>query len=229
MRCGFVASAFIAIFATSELAAQQATLTASEKCLLSADQILTQPEGDTVKAKADDFKSLGFGGGYGVVSTFHAKERVGSAQIISGVVRVDKDNRVQFGPVLEMHKFFSLAPRILVKQGNHYLLGGNLATECSNGAALKQTVPLVGVGPFVTLRFGGAEVVQTFGMGVMFGFRTSESDKSLNLGIAFTSDPAARRLEDGIVQDSPLPTGETQIRYKTTHAEGFMVLFSVGW
>ena len=151
---------------------------------------------------------------------------------MNNIVRVTKDQNVQFGPVLEMHKFVgAISSQTLYDISGEWKLAEELPEECE-GALKKlrrRRVPLVGIGPFVTVRLGGSEVVQSFGAGVMLGFRTAESDKSLNLGIAFVTDPSVRTLGDGIVEGQALPTGETQIRYKTTDMYGLMALFSVGW
>jgi hypothetical protein len=109
------------------------------------------------------------------------------------------------------------------------VLADKLPKGCVPEEGTVKEVPLVGAGPFITLRLGGEEVVQSFGAGLMLGFRKAESEKSLNVGIAYATDPNVRVLGDGIIANAPLPKGETQIRYKTTHQEGLIIMFSIGW
>jgi len=175
-----------------------------------------------INEASEKFEKLGFGAGYGAVKRSGGRPRVGDAEVVGGVVRVKEKDDVQFGPVLEAHKFFPLVRAPEEKYKSLSNLKGCPAALFSNPA-------IIGVGPFVGLRIGDKEVVQTFSLGVMFAFRKNDSDKSLNIGVGYAWDPSVRVLGDGIVEGAPLPAGETQIRYKTTDQKGVMFLFSVGW
>jgi hypothetical protein len=140
--------------------------------------------------------------------------------------------------MLELHKFvWALKEAVVAKESGadagHLLVRGG--SECMRTAAADRKlselvpVPLIGLGPFVLVRLGTENVVESFGAGLMFGFRKAESDVSLNLGLALVTDPNARTLGDGVEEGKPLPAGETSIRYKTGHQEGLSLLFSVGW
>ena len=211
------------------------------KCLAAVTgEILDSADAEKAKKQSEDFKELGFGGGYGSVINLGERNRIEEAAVVDGVVRIVKDNDVQFGPLLEMHKFIKpLKSQFLIKQEPEQGRAGQTTYRLTNQdlagcrapeQRYTQTrVDLVSLGPFVTLRIGGNEVVQSFGIGLMVGFRTALSDKSLNLGVALASDPTVRVLGDGLEPGQPLPSGETELRYRTTHRESVMVLFSVGW
>jgi hypothetical protein len=176
------------------------------------------------KAEAD-FEKLGFGAGYGAVERRGGRPRIQEAEVVGGVVRVKEKNDVQFGPVLEAHRFFPLV-RASSSKYEHLK---NL-TGCDGKLSSSSLPPaIIGVGPFVGLRVGDKEVVQTFALGAMLAFRKDDSEKSLNVGLGYAWDPRVRVLGDGIEEGAALPAGETQIRYKTTDQKGLMVLFSVGW
>ena len=203
---------------------------AKSQCRQTTLRSLAAEVGEKVNTAAADFEALGFGGGYAALVSLGDESRVEEAEVVNGLVRVKKDNDVQFGPVLEMHKFvWPLRSQTLVKVGNDWVLATEAVGGCIDDDIPHKSVPLIAAAPFVTVRVGGNDVVQSFGVGVMFGFRTAESDKSLNFGLAYVTDPSVKTLGDGIEDGSALPTGETQIRYKNTHQEGIMVLFSVGW
>lgn len=229
----FVIASCTAVIAGAQSTIQEFNAAVSEPvCGDPAFRMLPSAEGKQIAQKSAEFEKLGFGGGYGAVVNLDDAARVEEAELVNGIVRVKKDNDVQFGPVLEMHKFtWALASQTLYKVGDDWVLIENLPEACRKSLDLppQKRVPLIGAGPFVTVRVGGNEVVQSFGVGISFGFRKAESDNSLNIGIAYVSDPSVRTLGDGIMEGQPLPSGETQIRYKTTHQEGLMVLFSVGW
>jgi hypothetical protein len=182
-----------------------------------------------IEKNTEKFEKLGFGTGYGAVWNLDDRVRVEEAEVVSNVVRVSRDHDVQFGPILELHKFvWALKSQAVARLADLHFLGRTVPDTCRSLAVVRK-VPIVGLGPFVGLRVGGDDVVETFAVGAMFLFRTPESDKSLNLAVAYAIDPSVRTLGDGIEEGKPLPEGETQIRYRTTHQEGLVVLFSVGW
>ena len=213
-----------------ELAIQAAVERALAPCRATGAQILTDDEGKKIEEAKKEFEALGFGGGYGAVVNLDDEPRIAEAEVVNGFVRVQEDDNVQFGPVMEMHKFnWALRTQTLAKVGDNWVLVDELPGGCVPTGAVLKKVPLIGAGPFVTLRLGGEEVVQSFGLGLIFGFRKAESDRSLNFGVAYVTDPNVKLLGDGIEANKALPTGETQIRYKTTNQYGLMVMFSVGW
>lgn len=204
-------------------------LEALRLCQGPGSQTLRNEEGLRVEKAKEDFESLGFGGGYGAVFSF-GDARVQEAELVGGVVRVQKDDDVQFGPILELHKFIKpLKSEQLVKVGNEWVLAAEMPGGCVPTGAVVKKVPLISMGPFVTLRLGSDEIVESFGGGLVFGFREAENDTSLNLGLALVWDPRVQVLGDGIKPNEPLPNGETEIRYRTTNKVGILAMFSVGW
>ncbi len=193
-------------------------------------QSFDNDEGNAIATAAADFEALGFGGGYGAVMSLGGRARIQEAKLVGGIVRVEEDDDVQFGPILEMHKFnWALSSQRLAKVGDDWVLVEELPDGCIPTGAVVRRVPLIGAGPFVTLRLGADEVVQSFGFGLMLGFRKAENDKSLNLGFAYVWDPNVKTLGDGIAANAALPAGETEVRYRTTSQGGILLMFSVGW
>lgn len=205
-------------------------LNALGRCQSPGWQVLRNEEGLRVEKAKEDFEALGFGGGYGGVFGL-GDSRIQEAEVIGGIVRVKDDDDVQFGPVLELHKFIKpLKSEQLVKVGNDWVLAEDMPDGCVPTGAVVKTVPLWSMGPFVALRLGSDEtIIQSFGGGLVFGFREAENDTSLNLGLAFVWDPSVQVLGDGIEANKPLPSGETEIRYRTTNKVGILAMFSVGW
>ena len=199
-----------------------------EPCRRASVPPVSVAKADRIAKTSDDFVKLGFGTGYGAAISLGNRTRVEEASIVGGVVRVTKDDDVAFGPVLELHKFYGIGARRLVRDGGEAYLA-TPGSDCGKAQVAGADVPLVGFGPFAVLRVGGDEVVQSFGAGIMFGFRKADGDKSLNLGLAYATDPRVRTLGDGIEEGKTLPAGETEIRYKTTHQDSLILLFSIGW
>ena len=209
--------------------AQQATLAARLVPCVAGMRPLANDEGEEVKKQSEAFEELGFGGGYAARVNLDDRPRVDSAEVVGGVVRVSKDRDVQFGPVLELHKFFgALASRKLVKVGDTFLRGDDVPANCVGDETIN--IPLVGIGPVAAVRLGDDDqAVQSFGLGVMFGFRKDASDNSLNIGLLYVVDLDVKTLGDGIEEGKALPTGETTIRFKETQQYGLMFTVSVGW
>lgn len=205
----------------------QKQVTALKACLDPKGQILTARDAMAVQNAKEDFEALGFGGGYGGVFNF-GSSRVKEAELVANTVRVKEDSDVQFGPILELHKFmWPLKSERLVQVGADWVLVENVPDACSVTGVDKK-VALISMGPFVPLRLG-ENIVESFGAGLVFGFRRAENDKSLNLGLAIVFDPRVRVLGEGIVPNQALPSGETVIRYRTTSTAGLLAMFSVGW
>jgi hypothetical protein len=152
------------------------------------------------------FAGLNLGIGLSLTIDIGFKGRVKSASVVNGVVRVDSENNDVPRVLLETHYFFLPGKDIWgVKQGNW------------------------GVGPFLAIQSGSDNVIQSYGMGVMLGFkRTSDKDSSssFNIGLGAMCDPNVQVLGDGIEENQPLPAGETAVRYKTTSKWGVVLLTS---
>lgn len=200
---------------------------ALQACLGDQGQILTARDGMAVQNAKEDFEALGFGSGYGGVFNF-GSSRVKEAELVANTVRVKEDSDVQFGPILELHKFmWPLKSERLIQVGADWALVDDVPEGCSVTGVDKK-IALISMGPFVPLRLG-ENIVESFGAGLVFGFRKAETDTSLNLGLAIVFDPRVRVLGEGIEPNQALPSGETVIRYRTTSAAGLLAMFSVGW
>ena len=150
---------------------------------------------------ADQTDPWGFGFGIGLSFTVDLgdNDRVKSAEVVDGIVRVtDEENGIP-RLVLEGHYFFGAddgfahGPFVAVQPGDN---------EIINAAAL---------GYMVGLKRQGSE------------------DESWNLGIGIVADPNVQILGDGIDANKPLPGTEESVRYKEETQYGLMLLFSTSW
>jgi len=130
-----------------------------------------------------------------------------TASVVNNVVRVSSD--ITDGPriFLEAHYYPEFIP-FTTKSGNF------------------------GWGPFATFETGaGGSTSSTgltgFGLGIMAGFKVSNTSSSgFNVGVGYLWEGNVQTLGDGIIANQPLPTGETQVRYKNRSVGALAVLFS---
>lgn len=156
-----------------------------------------------------DFAGLGFGTGVSLTwDNGGEKDRVKSARIINGIVRVENEDNTQARIMLEIHHLFQTDKKFF------------------NSVSSENW----GHGPFVALQPGTDEIIEAIGIGWMVAFRKPGNDKSssnsFNLGIGFVVDPNVQVLGDGIEPNRPLPAGETEIRYKEETETGLLLLAS---
>jgi len=78
-------------------------------------------------------------------------------------------------------------------------------------------------------RVGDNEIVKSFGVGWMFGFRVHQTDSSLNIGMAYTIENNVKRLASGFQEGDALPAGETTIRYRTGRGNSIALVASFGF
>ena len=132
------------------------------------------------------------------------------------MVRVTKEENDVPRIMLETHYFFTPPPEKIFGE----TIAGYLDHEQGE----------LGIGPFVAIQNGSDEIVEYIGAGIMLGFRRSaESTNSFNIGLGVLVDPSAKILGDGIVENRPLPEGETAVRYKETSQLGFLAMVSYGF
>jgi hypothetical protein len=144
-----------------------------------------------------------FGMGAGLSFTYDTGEddRVESAEIVDGIVRVtDEENGI---------------PRIVLE--SHYFMGDQ------DSAVLH--------GPFVAIQPGDDDIINSIALGYMVGLarKGADRDKTWNIGVAIAADPNVQVLGDGLKPDRALPGNETEIRFKEETQYGIMVVFSRGW
>ena len=91
------------------------------------------------------------------------------------------------------------------------------------------------MGPFIALQPGSNNIIESVGVGWMFGFKRTAVLKgteplpvgdSFNIGVGALLDIKQKVLGDGIRANEPLPAGETDIRYRETSQIGAVVIFS---
>ncbi len=149
------------------------------------------------------FAGLKFGAGISVTIDFSGIDRVASAEVVNGIVRVTDEEDARARVMLESHYFFTPPGRFL-------------------GVAHENW----GVGPFVALQPGTDEIIEAAALGVMIGFKRGDTDQSFNVGIGIAVDPNTQVLGEGLRANQPLPVGETQIRYKEESQYGLVLLTS---
>lgn len=149
------------------------------------------------------FAGLKFGAGISVTIDFSGIDRVASAEVVNGIVRVTDEEDARARVMLESHYFFTPPGTPFgVAQGNW------------------------GIGPFVALQPGTDEIIEAAALGVMIGFKRGNTDQSFNVGIGVAVDPNTQVLGEGLRANQPLPVGETQIRYKEESQYGLVLLTS---
>jgi hypothetical protein len=194
--------------ATTKPAAQsKPTLTIDE-----AEEFLrTTPSGKESLAKLQQEKKdreaileKHFGAGIFANFDLGKSPRIRSARVVNGVVRIEEDSRAQAGFFLEAHKF--LFPPIDTRKFAH--------------------------GPFAGAIVNSTNGFDALALGWMVGFYTrggANNLDTLNLGIGLSVTPRAQVLGDGIKPNEPLPSGETEIRYKYKTIYGFLISMSFGF
>ena len=148
--------------------------------------------------------------GLGITGTYDLgfSDRIVSAEISNGIVRVSGDNNFSARLLLERHFFTK------TDAGTCFLFSS------ANGC-----------GGFLAIQMGSTntKVLDAFGFGYMWGWKDNKDDKATawNFGLGLIADPNTTVLGDGIVKNEALPAGET-LRYKTTTKFGVLMLFSFG-
>lgn len=148
----------------------------------------------------------GFNWGVGLGYSFGmGGQRVESAEVVNGVLRVQSDVTDQPRLVLELHAHLKTWPR-------------------ANGA-------LLAIGPFASIQTAkgesGGDSLSSFAVGVMFGIQDeAKSTTGWNLGVGYVYDSNVQLLGRGLEDGQPLPTGETEVRFRRASAGGVMVMFS---
>lgn len=156
-----------------------------------------------------EFAGLNFGVGISLTHDLGDHDRINSASIVNGVVRVDDEQNDVARIMLESHYFFTPNRKF----------------------PIFQNVPASqwGWGPFIAIQPGKEEMIEAVGVGVMWGIKKSavQTDtSSWNIGIGAVVDPNGKVLGDGITANKALPIGETEIRFKEKSQWGLLVITS---
>lgn len=130
------------------------------------------------------------------------KKRVKSARVVGGVVHIEEESKAQLGFILEAHRYISDAPTGNTKKVH---------------------------GPFVGIILNGENGLDSGIVGYMWGWRQRGSTQTMNIGLGLSISPRAQVLGDGVNEGQPLPSGETEVRYKKTTIYGYAITVSFGF
>lgn len=178
------------------------------KTVLAEEESLTAEQEREIQEAAATKEFLGLNWSLGIGAA-HDPEggRVDKASVVNGVVRVEEENNTQARIFLEIHIF--------------------CLRKLTRNESCEEPKPLFGQGPWVGVQSSKDQVIDAFGLGWMWGWRTSTTaTNSFNLGIGLVLDPKVQVLGDGIEANKPLPTGETAIRFKKESRVGGVLLVS---
>jgi hypothetical protein len=192
----------------------QRQLANSAVALLNAGMTSTQvrlallEQGAAARAQAiaeaeKEFLGFKWGVGIGAVFNIGGSDRVDTANVVDGYVRIAKEANHTARIFSEVHNFRK-----------------------------KKDDPLKGHGPFVAIQTSGEQLIDSFSAGYMRGWRkAADSADSLNVGFGLVLDTKVKELGNGIVQDLPLPPGEdpTNVRLKERSRVGLGVFVSFSW
>ena len=158
----------------------------------------------------EDFKGLGFGVGLSLTVDTGNNDRVNSASVVNGIVRVDEEDDTLARIMLESHYFFKPKNKLPI-----------LGVQPQNW----------GYGPFVAVQ-PGTDIIEAVALGWMVGFKREDDPKdtnSWNIGLGYAIDPNAKILGEGIKDNQPLPGGETEVRFREKSQGGILLLTSFSW
>ncbi len=175
-------------------------------------------QNSAVAPPSNEWRNYGFGVAITYTLDLGSHDRVKNAQIVNNVVRVTEDSNAIPRIMLETHYFF---------KPNGRLFG--VFDSVSN----ENDEKVWGHGPFVGIQPGSQNVIEAVAIGWMIGFHRPAANgesllqsNSFNLGIGVVVDPKVQVLGDGITANQPLPSGETQVRFKDTAQYGLMIMSS---
>ena len=161
--------------------------------------ILLLPIGP-LRAQTRDFGGMHFGVGLSLTYDLGHHDRVIDAMLDeNAIVRITNQNDAIPRIVLETHYFFA------------------------------DSLSACGCGPFVAIQPGTDQIIKAIGVGGMVGFKKdvkANGNDSWNIGLGFVFDPNTKILGDGVEENKPLPTGETNIRFKVADQIGIILVFS---
>ena len=166
------------------------------------------------EALDQQLKGLGFGVGVGAVFDVGGPDRVKSAYVDSqGIVRVQEEDSVRVGAILETHYLFGLDNKLFVKEPNRTRVFYH--------------------GPQVSALLG-ENIIDGIGVGYIIALRRVNPEsrnyalKSFNIGVGAMIQPDVQTLGDDLEENEPLPAGG-QIRFKTSSKTGIYAMISVGF
>lgn len=180
------------------------------------------------------FGGIEFGIGLAFSHDLGGNQRVRSADIVDGIVRVGRTDNVRARLVLESHYLFTPSGHDgrslfgLLENGpddvdclSRNRFDRNARAACHRGDRLW------GIGPFAALQPGTDNVIDAIGGGLMLALRRDavKSD-TFNIGLGMLYDVDTPTLADGFVENRAAPGTETTVRLRRGSQIGFLVLTS---
>lgn len=203
MRTSISRTLLVTAFFTGQVQAQNAfdiqTLSEQQTKELAARMQSIENAKKEEKGKSE-FLSSYFGLGLYAGFDTGKKQRIDSARVVNGIVRVEEQSDAQVGFMLEAHRIFAL------DNENHW-----------------------GLGPYVGLVTSGEDLITAASIGLLLAMRPQNAERSLNVGLGFMVTPKAQVLGDGIEANQPLPVGETEVRMKKETIYGVALSVSFGF
>ena len=204
-----------------------------------------QNEGQTLRQDSDQegYDILRhFGVGLSLTHDPGGSDRVDDAEIVNGIVRINRDSNTRARVMLEWHSWMfceHLEEREVVDDGTHRSIEITKGEGDNIKKYWKQEPPCLPTrrssGAFVAVQPGSDSVIDAIGLGWMFRFPDKLQmlgNRTLNIGFGLIADQGVRVLGDGFVENtapptSPTGTPETQVRYRTTSQSGIFAMASI--
>lgn len=169
---------------------------------------LAQAEANKIREDEINKKFAGANFGIGIaISSGFGRNKIESASLKGKpneeVIRVDNEKNLDPKIMLESHYFWAL--------------------PCNKD---------IGMGPFLGVQLDPSsdEIINSYAFGYMVGFkRKGDSGNSFNLGIGLNVNTNVKVLGDGFEEGKSLPSGETEIRYKSINQLGWLFIVSFGF
>jgi hypothetical protein len=140
-------------------------------------------------------------------------DRIDTATLVNGIVRVQEDSNVRARFMGEIHFALSCENGALIVEGKKRCD----PTERSGGL-------------FLAVQPGSDNIIEGVGLGWMLRLPDKLFDRALNIGLGVFVEENVQILGDGVVANQPLPAGETEIRFRNSDQTAvlFMVSLDVG-
>lgn len=201
----------------------QITPAAENKTAACDNKISGFSSGMSVPASTPDLKH--FAPGFAADRKTAGPDHIREAEVVNGKVVVTDVDNATVGPILEAHAFVFTLKNDWAFENEK----GDLVVTRNQPCATATEFPTVATGPFAMLRFGDEQFIRSIGVGWMVGFRVKQTERILNLGVAYTIQQDVRALATGFKDGEPLPAGEESIRYRSDDGTGFAIVVSFGW
>jgi hypothetical protein len=177
------------------------------------------------QGKLDD---LGFAAGLGAVFMRGGREVENAAVDDGGILRADFKSKTRLGGIMEAHYLFTNA----VGNPEKNLQKVRNAVAAQSVTGISDFSPGIMVGAEL-----GDNAIRSLGVGLIGSWRRFQVDTdgkltqkvAFNLGALWLVEQDVKMLADGFRDGSPLPTGQTEVRYKKESRSGIAIVFSAGF